>query len=943
MNGVNHMSISEMKTNRKYGYDILINNFEHSLKQFLSQEVFLIYFGKSWIEHIPSGIFQESDLERMEEHSKDAPIEEYFDQLTLLQLKQMILTGEFFNYSKPYIGELGKEKFDELFNSLNKLRRNIAHAKISFSSEDLESLKDLVISVCNGPRSNDVVEYIKLEKYKLAAEVPKVFYEDYDIPNNLPYEDFDLDGGFVGRDKEIRELKKLLYSNQDRIITIIGAGGVGKSATAIKLSHEMILDQNNPFDAIMWFSAKENKLTDTGIVPLDSGIKSEMDLLKGIAEILDSIKAEALKSAKATFDMYRNFLYDAFSNGRVLLIVDNLETILYSDALIEFIKDIPRPSQVLTTSRKGLGEIERRYQLGNLNDKDALRLFRLVSRERNRKDLVGLSDSAINNLCFKVRNYPLLIKWSIGQVCLGKEINIAFSVILEGNSEIAQFAFNDVFSLLSPSSKTVLFSIIVYENKRIRKPILANISKLGDDDLDNAIKELQLSSFIISEVIEGSDSTETVYYMLDLTMGFVETKLQNEVETLRILQTNKYHLEDQIQNEEIAKSAYAKSLFSLGVKTDSDKIAFTYIKSAKNYQFKGDLTEAEKLFKEAIKYSPNFSYALIEYSKFEFERGFIRRALELIKKAVDSDDSNFHSWFTYGKMLRKNRKYSEAVSALKQAKKLNPEYLPIYNELGRTYTFLGEYDYADAEFHSALIDQKYPNIRHKIITLQYLANNFKRKAEACRERKDLEGELNNFKNSLSSIDAALELSPRDIKLLSLRSSAYVELGVVLCKTDNLKEGISYLYKVVEPIRLGNSLIDPINPAFYEACYYLVVFAGKGNLISQNEMKKLVSKGKSNCVGNPKWENKFKKLGEEKNSENFENVGASTLYGYVKFYNYNRIFGLIESGGQGYLFFPNSFKDHINKESLIDCKGRYVCFIPGVSDGKNIATLVSFKD
>ncbi len=937
------MSISEIKTNRKYGYDILINNFEHSLKQFLSQEVFLIYFGKSWLEHIPPGIFQESDLERIEELPKEPPIDEYFDQLTLLQLKQIILTGEFYNYSKPFIGELGKEKFDELLNSLNQLRRKIAHAKLSFSSEDLETLKNNVISLCQGPNSQEVVEYILRENYKTASDVPKGFYEDYDIPNNLPYEDFDLDGGFVGRDKEIRDLKKLLYSNQDRLITIIGAGGVGKSATALKLSHDMILDESNPFDAIMWFSAKENKLTDAGIVPLDSGIKSDIDLLIGIAEVLDPIKAEALKTAKATFDMYRNFLYDAFLGWRVLLVIDNLETILYNDALIEFIKDVPRPSQVLITSRKGLGEIERRYQLSNMNDKDALRLFRLVSRERNRKDLVGLNDTAIKSLCSKVRNYPLLIKWSIGQVCLGKDINAAFSVILEGASEIAQFVFNDVFSLLSSDSKTVLFSMIVYENKPIRKPILANISKLGYDELDDAVKELQLSSFIISEVIEELDSTETLYYMLDLTMGFVETKLQNEGETLRRLQTNKYHLEDQIKDAEIAKSVYSQSLFSFGAKTESDKIAFMYVKSAKNYLLKRQYGEAEKYFKEAIKASPNFSYALVEYSKFEFERGFIRRALELIKRAVEADSSNFHAWLTYGKMLRKNRKYTEAISALQQAKNLNSEYLPIYNELGRTFTFLGQFDNADAEFQNALRDQKYPNVRHKIITLQYLADNLKRKAEACRERKDIEGELYNFKSALSNIEAALELSPRDYKLLKLRSSIYVDYGVVLCKTSKLSEGISYLNRVIEPIKLGNREIDPINPAFYEACYYLAVFAGKAKLITSNEMKKLLSKGRSNCAGNQKWETKFKKISEEINSNNPESSDNSLLQGFVKYYNPLRTYGIIESAGQGYLFFPNSFRNYMDKDSLIDCRGRTTNFLPSVSDGKNIATLISFTD
>ena len=64
--------------------------------------------------------------------------------------------------------------------------------------------------------------------------------------NNIPPADYDLDGGFVGRKPEIKDIKKRLYSDLDRIITIMGAGGVGKTALALEVAKSIIDDPKNP-------------------------------------------------------------------------------------------------------------------------------------------------------------------------------------------------------------------------------------------------------------------------------------------------------------------------------------------------------------------------------------------------------------------------------------------------------------------------------------------------------------------------------------------------------------------------------------------------------------------------------------------------------------------------------------------------------------------------
>ena len=111
-------------------------------------------------------------------------------------------------------------------------------------------------------------------------------------------------------------------------------------------------------------------------------------------------------------------------------------------------------------------------------EKDAIQLFRIIAKERKRSDLLRLSDVTIATLVKKVRCYPLLIKWSIGQVCLGKDIEAAFSEIFAGESEIAKFTFNDVFNLLSEPSKLVLVQYDYLRRKAVFAICLMHLSNL---------------------------------------------------------------------------------------------------------------------------------------------------------------------------------------------------------------------------------------------------------------------------------------------------------------------------------------------------------------------------------------------------------------------------------------------------------------------------------
>lgn len=939
------MTDNNQSINRNYGYDILINTFEPFLRTYIASEIFLINYGPDWKSHIPKGVLIELSQTKEYQMSQDCSIDDFFEETTFSNLKDILVASNNFKYVKSFFGDLNKEKFIKLMDELNMFRRKIAHAKSTFGDFDLLTLIENVELLCQGESAKEIMVYLKNEEYKNAKDIPVGFFKEYECQNNLPPEEYNLDGGFVGREKEKRDIKNYITSEQDRIITITGAGGVGKTAISLKVAHSFLMDSHNPFDAIIWFSAKTDKLTDEGIVPLMPDIRNDEQLIEDILSIIDKEMLQNFKRAKVPSDSIKTHLYNIFKSQKCLLVIDNLETIIRNDAIIAFIKDIPRPSQVLITSRKGLGEIERRYPVTDMLERDAIQLFRIVAKHRKKLDLLRLENGMISKLVKRVRCYPLLIKWSIGQVCLGKDIDEAFSQIFAGDSEIARFSFNDVFSLLSKNSKILLFSMIVYGDKPVSKHGLMHLANLNDDQFDDCIKELIMTSFVYSESAEENGVIVTKYSMLALTRGFVDDKLDENETNKEMLLTRYHHLTEQIQDFEKANSSYSQSLFRLGIRNSDEKLAFNYVKTAKNYYKINDMDQAEENYELALKIAPKFSYALSEFSKFEYNRGHIHKAIELAKKAVKVNPDNYHPWFNYGIMLRRKNELPKAIESLQKAKQLNPNHLPICNELGWAYNLIGNHEDAETEFKDALKEEKYPNYRHKIITLQFSSENYRRWAESFRVRRDFDGQIKKLRQAYDTILEATNISSNDKRVWNVYRKIFRDLGIALCTHRGVSEGKPYLEKSIQTFNFGKIRIVPDSKLVAEACFYLATFCMNDSNKDINQIENWINKGLINCTANSKEFEKLNKLQKQ-----LMEVGVFPIKnrksGTITSFNLLRKFGIIESENETHLFFLSGFRQKISKEESYILKGKTVSFIlikNTIKKDSFIANDITFED
>jgi len=524
-------------------------------------------------------------------------------------------------------------------------------------------------------------------------------------------------------------------------------------------------------------------------------------------------------------------------------------------------------------------------------------LFKVTAKNRNRIDLLKLDDEKIAELVNRVKCYPLLIKWSIGQICLGKDVNNAFSQILDGSTEIAKFSFNDVFLLLSENSKLILYSMTVYGYKPASRYILMHLSNLNEDEFENCIvKELILTSFVFTENKQTESGLVTEYSMLTLTRGFIETKLDEEKQKKSILYTRLHHLSEQIEEKEKSISTYSQALISIGANTTEEQIAFTYVKTAKVYIRKSEYNDADKCFKKAYNVAPKFSYVLTEYAKFELRRRNVPKALELAEICIKENPDNWHSWFTYGKILRNIDKLSESIDAFTKAKELFPTHLPIFNELGRTYSFIGRYEDAQDMFLEAQKEEKYPNYRHKMFTLQFMADNYKRWAESFGNRKDISGQINKLEKGLEIMSEAFKIAPQDKLLINLNRDICQQLGVVLCSENKFDYGKKYLELCVKTITIGRISFIPNDKIAVAAYFYLAVYSLKQANINKEQVEKYINNGLAICPQDTSFYHKLLDIQIQ-----LKIKVTDRQHGIIKWYNISGKYGVIESSCDTYLF------------------------------------------
>jgi tetratricopeptide (TPR) repeat protein len=200
------------------------------------------------------------------------------------------------------------------------------------------------------------------------------------VPNNLPFRP----EVFVNRKKEIDEIIKVLLSSQPMIISLVGIGGIGKTALALQVS-ALLIERGEFAGGIVWLNCA--------------------DLLSG-----DNF----LKKLKIVLDISEQELRQYLHSQPCLLVFDGFDECPHQQNILDFLQSLPSSSRALVTSRENIAFPRiHQIQVGPLDEQNSLVLLLALATQFGVKNLDedALTMSEIANT---LGHHPLALKLVAG-------------------------------------------------------------------------------------------------------------------------------------------------------------------------------------------------------------------------------------------------------------------------------------------------------------------------------------------------------------------------------------------------------------------------------------------------------------------------------------------------------------------------------------------------
>lgn len=346
-------------------------------------------------------------------------------------------------------------------------------------------------------------------------------------PNNLAQQL----NSFIGRQREMTEIKEMLASN--RLVTLLGMGGIGKS----RLSTQLAADVLDDFPDGVWF-VELAALTDPNFVP------------QAVASVL-GVKEEA---GRPVVEALSNYVRDR----QLLIVLDNCEQVVSGCAdLAKRLLQAGARVKVLASSRDYLqvaGEttyqlptlsipsVQQKVDIDSLIQHEAVRLFvDRASAARQGFSLNTTNATAVVDICRRLDGIPLAIELAAARVralpvdTIAARLSDRFRLLVTGDQTVLprqrtlRALIDWSYDLLTDGERTLFQRLSVFAGGWMLEAAEAVCADDGlpESDVLDLLTHLVEKSLVVLEV-NGR------YRMLDTVRHYAQEKLAergNENET----------------------------------------------------------------------------------------------------------------------------------------------------------------------------------------------------------------------------------------------------------------------------------------------------------------------------------------------------------------------------------------------------------------------------
>lgn len=300
----------------------------------------------------------------------------------------------------------------------------------------------------------------------------------------------------IGRSRELDQLLAALRDPERKpVVAIVGLGGIGKTTLAQEAMDHCW--REGGFDGIVWVSAKTERFIGEGTRKTEVSDYSFEQLLADIGR-----QCERPDIAKLPPDQQGAAIKQLLLTRRVLVGMDNLETLPDPEIFVDQVCQILGRSKLLITSRHHL-RYERIFtlDLGGLNQPEGLAFLREDSAERGIELIAQAKGEELVEIYQATGGAPLAMKLVIGQVSrwpLAQVLdNLKAAKFAGPNYDFYRFIFKQSWDLLTLPAQQVLVSMSVFDLANGSSDLaLQQVSRVEPEAIQPALDQLILLSFV---------------------------------------------------------------------------------------------------------------------------------------------------------------------------------------------------------------------------------------------------------------------------------------------------------------------------------------------------------------------------------------------------------------------------------------------------------------
>jgi hypothetical protein len=334
------------------------------------------------------------------------------------------------------------------------------------------------------------------------------------VYHNLPQPDY---SDFIGRHKEVQRLQALLApDNRTWLISIDGIGGIGKTALAIEVAYHYLhhyyeIPARERFEAIVWTSAKNTVLTDERLLPRNQSLRTLNDIYTAVAVVLQRQDITRARPGEVN-EIVRN----ALTQKRILLIIDNVETLEDDEDILAFLRELPLPTKAIITTRR---RIDVAYQV-RLDEMPWADAHNLIRREGEIKG-VTLSDEEAYRLYKRTGGVPIAIVWSIASLGAGYTNEAVMNQLSKHTTDFARYCFESSVASIQDGHQAAyhLLLALALFTKDARAEALGAAAGIGDQWRTE-------ESLVLLERLSLINRRADRYGLIPLTRSYIDSKLR---------------------------------------------------------------------------------------------------------------------------------------------------------------------------------------------------------------------------------------------------------------------------------------------------------------------------------------------------------------------------------------------------------------------------------